>query len=443
MMAFKWSLALGLCLSTALAHAEPAIDLWQTWQLALERDPIYAAQQAGTRATQEHINQARAQLLPAIDVVAGLEHNDTRRARGLNQNSDSGHNKWQVRLSQPLLDLNALALFERSKHVAAMAVLDQEIAKNQLALRVSQQYFNVLAAQDSLSSLRAQAAAIEQQYLAAQRAFELGGATITDSYEAQSRLDLLKAQIITAQSSVETAKQQLSRIIGQPVEVLAPLNPNADLTAPEPLNSDAWTAQASVSSIELAKAGLAVQAQQSLLKAQQREHAPTIALQAQSSNQSNQGIYGPSSGPRALDSRVGIELSIPLYSGGAISSKVRENTSLLQQRHLEHENARRQAVEQTQNHFTNVSAGLMQVKALEAAERSSLASVEANQTAYEVGVRINIDVLNAQQQLYETQRALAQARYQTLMQGLQLKSVTGQLQDDDIAAVSRLLIPAP
>lgn len=436
-------MAIGLLLWTAVSQASPAIDLWQAWQLALQRDPIYAAQQASTQATQEHINQAKAQLLPSLEAVAGVVHNDSRRASGLNQNRDSNHNHWQLRLSQPLLDLNALALFERSKHLAAIALFDQELAKNELALRVSQQYFQVLAAQDSLNSLQAQAKAVEQQHLAAQRAFELGGATITDTYEAQSRLDLLKAQIITAQSLVETSKQQLSRTIGEPVQVLAPLNPNADLAAPEPLNPEAWSSQASISNLGLAKASLAVQAQQALLKAQQREHAPTVALQAQSGNQSNQGIYGPNQGPRALDSRIGIELSIPLYQGGAIQSKVRENTSLLQQRHMEHENARRQAIEQAQNHFTSMIAGLSQVKALEAAERSSLASVEANQTAYEVGVRINIDVLNAQQQLYETQRALAQARYQTLIQGLELKRVTGQLQDEDLAAVSRLLIPAP
>ena len=130
-----------------------------------------------------------------------------------------------------------------------------------------------------------------------------------------------------------------------------------------------------------------------------------------------------------------------MYKGGAISSRVRENTSLVQQRQYEYENARRQAQEAVQVHFLGVMAGLSQVAALQAAERSSAASVEANEIAYSIGVRITIDVLNAQQQLYETQRALAQARYTTLMHGLQLKHYAGQLDEQDLAAINQLLLP--
>lgn len=427
----------------SLLQASPALDLWQVWQLALQHDPIYAAQQANTQASQEQITQARAQLLPAIDAVSSIQHNDLRRASSLKNSQQNHQNQWQLRLNQPLLDLSALAQFERSRYVAAMAVFDLESAKGELALRVAQTYFNVLSAQDSLKSLQAQFQAVEQQHLAAQHAFELGGATITDSYEAQSRLDLLSAQIITAANTLQSYKDQLGRIINTKVQVLAPLNPNADLEAPVPLNLEAWSTQSSLSSFSVAKANLAVQAQQAQLKSQQREHAPTVSLQARSGSQSQQGLYGINNGPRALDSSIGLELSIPLYQGGALSSKVRENASLLQQKYMEHENARRAAIERTQLHFNGVTSGLLQVKALEAAEQSSRASVEANKTAYEVGVRINIDVLNAEQQLYETQRALAQARYTTLMHSLQLKEAAGQLQDSDIAAASRLLIPAP
>lgn len=439
----KLLVTLSLSLWAALLQASPALDLWQVWQLALQNDPIYAAQKANTQANQEQIIQARAQLLPSIDAVASLHHTDLRRASTLKNGQQNQQNQWQLRLNQPLLNLSALAQFERSRYLAAMAVFDLENAKGELALRSSTAYFEILSAQDSLKSLQAQFQAVEQQRLAAQHAFELGGATITDSYEAQSRLDLLSAQIITAQNTLQIKKDQLSRIINTPVQVLAPLNPNADLDAPTPLNPEAWSTQSSLSNFSVAKANLAVQAQQAQLKSQQREHAPTISLQARSGSQSHQGIYGTNSSPRALDSSIGLELSIPLYQGGALSSKVRENTSLLQQKYVEHENARRAAIERTQLHFNSVVSGLLQIKALEAAEQSSQASVEANKTAYEVGVRINIDVLNAQQQLYETQRALAQARYTALMHSLQLKEAAGQLQDSDMAAVSRLLIPAP
>lgn len=435
--------ALLMSLGSVVAYAFPAFDLWDVWQLALQHDPIYAAQKANTQASQEQIIQARAELLPSIDAVTSIQHNDLRRVSGLNQSSNTNPNQWQLRLSQPLLDLAAIAQFERSKYLAAIAVLDLENARNALFLRVSQAYFDVLAAQDSLISLSAQHRAIEQQLLLAQFEFELGGTTITDSYEAQSRLDLLKAQIISTENDLQTYKNSLSRIIGTPVQVLAPLNPNAQLPEPSPLDLDAWVTQSSLSNLSVAIASIAVSAQQQQLKANQQEHAPTISLQANSGSQSNYGIYGPNTSPRALNSSVGIELSIPLYQGGAISSKVRENTSLLQQKYFEQENARRAAKEQTQQYFNSVNAGIRQVQVLEAAEQSSQSSVQANQTAYEIGVRTNIDVLNAQQQLYETQRALARARYDTLLYSLRLKNAAGQLQDSDISAVSRLLIPAP
>lgn len=424
---------------TSFASAAPTLDLWQAWQFAQTSDPQYASQQAQTQASQEQIIQARAQLLPSLDASTSIQHLDTRRASQLDQNQSSHYNQWQLRLSQPLLNLSALAQYERSKYLAAGAVLEQEKAKNDLMLRLSTAYFDVLAAQDSLHSLRAEHKAVSHQLQAAQHAFELGGATITDTYEAQSRLDLVNAQLIQAQQDLEAKRHYLSRITGQPIQELAPLQPNIQLPAPEPQYQDAWVTQASQHNLDVAQSELAVQAQQYQLKASKREHSPTVSLQARSGSQSNMGVYGVNQGPRALESSVGIELSIPLYQGGAISSRVRENASLLQQSLYEQENARRTAIEATQLHFNGVNAGVLQVKALEAAERSSLQSVQANETAYEIGVRVNMDVLDAQQQLYETQRALAHARYNTLLHGLRLKNAAGQLQENDLLQLNQLL----
>lgn len=434
---------ISLSLSVAVSYATPALDLWDIWQLALQRDPIYAAQRANTQANQEKINQARAELLPRIDAVSAIRHNDVRRVSALDRSQHHNPNEWQLRLNQPLINLSAIAQFERSRYLAGIAVLDLEQARNDLFLRVSEAYFDVLTAQDSLKSLAAEQEAIEQQLRLAEYEFELGGATITDSYEAQSRLDLVINQRISTENNLQAAKNQLSRIVGQPIFVLAPLNPNAELPAPEPLQVDAWLQQAALGSITIAKTNLAIHAQEQQLQANKREHAPTLSLQAHSGSQSNQGIYGPNNGPRALNSSIGIELAIPIYQGGAIFSKVRENASLLQQANYEHENARRLTAENINTYFISVNNGIRQVNTLQSAEQTSLKAVEANELAYEIGVRTNIDVLNAQKQLYETQRALAKARYDTLLYSIRLKSTVGQLQDDDIAAISRMLIPAP
>lgn len=162
-------------------------------------------------------------------------------------------------------------------------------------------------------------------------------------------------------------------------------------------------------------------------------------MQAQTGSASDRGIYYPNGGPRSLDSTVGLRLSIPIFTGGEISSVAREQTSRLQQARYELEQAKRQAVQSTQQYFSGVTSGLSQVKALKAAEQSSQASLDANQTGYKLGVRINIDVLNAQQQLYETQRSLARARYDTLMNSLKLKASSGILNDQDIVAINQLL----
>src|SRR5690606_19283267 len=152
------------------------------------------------------------------------------------------------------------------------------------------------------------------------------------------------------------------------------------------------------------------------------QHYPTLHLQAQTGSASDNGLYSPNGGPRSLDTTVGLQLSIPIFTGGEISSVVREQSSRLQQARYQLEDARRHAVQSTQQYFSGVTSGLAQIEALQSAEKSSLASLNANRTGYEIGVRINIDVLNAQQQLYETQRSLSQARYNTLMNSLRLKA---------------------
>lgn len=438
----RFGLAL-LSLWATLSHATPAIDLLEAWQLASARDPIYAAQLANTQANQEQIIQARSYLLPYIDAVARLDQNDIRQTAGLKNAQSSSTNQWQLRLSQPLLDLSALAQLERSRYLAAISVLHSAEAKNALFLRVSQAYFDVLATQDNLRSLAAEQHAIEQQLQLTKLAFELGGATITDRYEAQSRLDLVNTKRIATENTLQIHKNQLSRLIGQAAQTLAPLNPNAELLPPEPPNITVWLSQASTNNLVVAKTALAVQAQKEHVKSMQQEHYPTLSLQARSGSQSNQNNYGPNNNRRALTSSIGLELSIPIYEGGAISSLVREAASLLQQANYEHENARQAATEATTNYFNSSLSGIQQVNALQAAERTSTAAVEANRTAYEIGARSNIDVLNAQQQLYETQRALAKARYDTLLDNIKLKSTVGPLQENDIAAISQMLIPAP
>jgi len=424
----------------SFAACVPALaqDLLATWAAALQRDPIYAAARAGRDADQEKIPQARAKLLPYITLDSAGEINDVRRTN-FQQHETRGVGLWALTLTQPIIDVGNWSRLRQSEYLADSANLALQQAYQDLILRVSQAYFDVLAAQDTLKTIQAQKRAVETQLEAAERGFELGATTVTDIHEARSRLDLLNASEIEARNALQISEDQLAKITGDRPAELVGLDPNTSLPPPTPARLDDWTLQSAQASLDVARAHLDTLIVEKQIDIAKGGHYPTLSLYAQTGSASDRGINGQRNGPRSIDSAVGLQLSIPLFSGGEISSQVREQTSRLQQARYIHESAKRQAVQSTQQYFSGVISGLSRIQALRAAEKSSLASLEANRIGYELGVRVNIDVLNAQQQLYETRRALSRARYDTLMNSLRLKAASGILSDEDIVAVNSLL----
>lgn len=431
-------LILALFAGQASAHGR---DLMEVWQLALERDPIYAASGYARAADQERVPQARARLLPYVTADAGANVDNSRRTRDLSGSRTDRRAAWSLALVQPLFDLPAWNTLQRADFEASQADIAYRIAYQDLLLRTAQAYFDVLAVQDSLRALLSEKAAIETQLKAAQQSFEFGATTITDAHEAQARLDLVLASEVSLRNELQLAEDALARVIAERPGQLAELAHDAPLPAPEPNRLDDWTSQASHAGLAVASADLQTRIAQKEIDIARGQHAPTVDFVARTGSASDYGMEGYRAGPRSLDSTVGVQLSIPIFTGGEISSQVREQTSRLQQARALLENARRETVQAAQRHFKGVVSGLSQVAALGAAERSSQAALEANRTGYEIGVRINIDVLNAEQQLYATQRALARARYDTLMNGLHLKAAAGILQEADLAAINELLTP--
>lgn len=431
---------IALALLGSPAHAQQRQDLQQVWDAALQRDPAYAAARAQRNADQEIVPQARAKLLPYISASAGGEIDNTRRLQDLSQGRTDRRALWALTLTQPIINISSWNRLEQSQLVASSADLSVQQAYQDLILRVSQAYFDVLAAQDTLRTLLAQKQAVSLQLDAAKKGFELGSKSIADTYEAQSRLDLLNASELQARNAVQVSEDQLAKIIYERPGALVGLAPTTMLPPPQPNKLDDWTIQAGQANLTVARAQLTSKIVEKQIAIAKGAHAPTLSLYAQTGSVSDRGIYGvQNNGPRSLDTTVGLQLLIPIYSGGEISSQVREQTSRLQQTRYDFEAARRQAVQSTQQYFSGVTSGLAQIQALQAAEKSSLASLNANKIGYEVGVRVNIDVLNAQQQLYETQRALFRARYDTLMNSLRLKASSGILKETDIAAINQLL----
>jgi outer membrane protein len=294
-------------------------------------------------------------------------------------------------------------------------------------------------AQDTLATARAQKVAIAEQLESAKRNFEVGTATITDTHEAQARYDLTSAQEIAADNDLSGKRQALRAVIGKEPEGLKNLRSGVQLVRPQPDDINKWVemAESASASVQIYQALYEIATRE--IEKQRAGHYPTLDLVATRgrSSATNSSTLGFGSDSNA--STIGVQLSIPIFAGGAVVSKDREAVALKDKAGADLENARRTAALNARQAYLGVTSGLAQVKAYEAALTSSQSALDSNKLGYEVGVRINIDVLNAQGQLFDTRQKLAKARLDTLAALLKLKAVAGSLGEDDVAAINALL----
>jgi outer membrane protein len=298
---------------------------------------------------------------------------------------------------------------------------------------VAQAYFDVLAAQDTLTSIQAQKTATTEQLASAKRNFEVGTQTITDTHEAQAAYDLVVAQEFAAQSDLEVKRAALQQIIGAPAGSLATLRPGVKIAQPEPAVMEPWVSSAEQQNYAVVGAQLNLEIAKREIARQRAGHLPTLDLTASKGRDSTTGVGVNKTGA------IGVTWNVPIFTGFAVTSKVRESIALEDKARNDLEATRRAVAQNARQAYLGVSSGLAQVRALEAAEISSKSALDSNKLGYQVGVRINIDVLNAQRQLYSTQRDLSRARYDTLMNGLRLKAAAGSLKEADLAPVNALL----
>ena len=440
----KRIVAVSVCVSACIAGLFPngaaAADLIEVYRDALANDAKFSAARAEFDAGREKSVQGRSGLLPQIGLAADTTWNDaeTRSATAAPLAARSyNSNGYRVQLTQPLLRWQNWVQFKQGELQSALAETRFGTARQELVLRVAEAYFEVLNAQDTLAAVGQLRTAAAEQLELAKTSFEVGTVTITDVHEAQSRFDLASAQEIAAHNQLEVARHSLAQIIGKDPEALAGLREGVHLQRPQPDRITDWVAAAETGS-------LGVQAQQLAREIAAREveraragHLPTLDLVA---------THGVSNRPQASIERseattVGLQLNLPLYAGGRVSSLSREAAALRVKADAELEDARRSAALAARESWLGLTSGMAQVKALEAARVSSASALEANKLGYEVGVRINIDVLNAQTQLADTLQRLSRARYDTLLAQLRLKAAAGTLGEDDVAAINALLAP--
>lgn len=430
---------------TAAAPAR-AQSLLQLYDAAQGYDALFQSARANAMAAQARADQARAGLLPQVGLQAGAQHNWLNNNLAGNTSSKS-YNVLNASVvgSQPLFRPANRITWDQGKRAAEAAMVQLSGTGQDLVVRLSQAYFDVLAAQDSLSVVRALKAAVAEQLEAAKRNFEVGNATVTDSREAQARFDLATAQEIAAENDLRVKRLALDQLVGLVGTRPQPLAQPIVLPKPSPDDVNTWVSWAMDQHPAVQQARMALDIARMETAKAKTGHLPTVDLQVSAGqNRYPDGNPTVSAAPttsfRSNVASVGVALNWPLFAGFAVQNRVRETLSLEDKATADLDNAQRTVAQATRAAFFGVQSGLGQVAALEAAERSSLTALEANQLGYQVGVRINIDVLNAQSQLYQTRRDLARARYDVLVGLLRLKQAAGMLVPADLLPINQMLI---
>lgn len=430
------------------ANAAQSEDLLAIYRDAAAYDAQFASARAGLEAGREALPQGRAGLLPSIAATAnnGRTELDFHRHSALPAPQDvstSYHTSgWSVSLSQPLFRWERWAGYTQAQYRVAQAEAQFGLARQDLILRVAQAYFDVLQSEDALSAAEANKKAIGEQLEEAKRSFEVGTKTVVEVHDAQARYDLASAQEIVARNDQLVRRQQLRLLTGKTYAALKNLRPAATLALPQPQDIDKWAdgAEQGYLGVAAAQAQLGISEQE--ISRQRAGHLPALDLVANRGRNSQTGAFlagsvGP--GYDTASTTVGVQLTLPLYAGGAVMSAVDQAVALKNKAQSDLDNARRSAALQARQAYLGVTAGLSQVTALEAALKSAQSALDSNKLGFEVGVRTNIDVLNAQSQFYDTRQRLVKARLDTLVAQLRLKSAAGTLAEDDLAALNALL----
>jgi outer membrane protein len=429
----------------ALSQPLAAAELLQTYREARANDPVYASARAARDAGRENLPQGLALLLPNISANAftQMNYNDINFRDDVLPASkrDGNTNGYNVSLTQPLFNWQSIMLYKEAGYKVAQAEAAFGQVAQDLIVRVAQAYFDVLASQDSLAFIQAQKIAISEQLAQAKRNFEVGTATITDTHEAQARFDLATSQEIAAQSDLEIRQRTLQQIIGKFPDRLTPLRSSTELSPPNPNAMEPWVASAEVQNFTVRVQEAALEIATREIERSRAGHYPSLNMVGNyGNNLASVATIGVTNQGTDITSRnIGLQLAIPLYAGGGTESLVRQAIANQEKARQDLENARRSAALAVRQAYLGVTNGMAQVRALQQALVSSQSALDSNKLGYEVGVRINIDVLNAQQQLFSTMRDLSRARYDTLLNGLKLKAAAGTLAEQDVEAVNRLL----
>ena len=411
-------------LLAAMSAAAQTENLLEVFELALESDPDFLAAGAEHRAAQEVVPQARAGLLPNARLTFETRWNERQRR------DDSRSDVLTLDLGHPIYRLDRQIALDQAGDTIARADTLYAAARQDLMVRVAERYFRILEARDELSFARATLEAFEQQLAQSRQRFEVGLIAITDVEEAKAGFDLSRAQLIAAENALDIAREALRETTGEYQERLAPLA-ELHLVTPEPADIDKWTEIALERNLRLLAAKDDTDIARKQIARIEAGDAPTLDAVG------SFGLRDTDSGNgENRHANVGLRLVVPLYSGGSVLSRTREQRHLHQRALDVLERERRRAQRETRDAYLGVDSGISRVNALEQAVRSSETAAEAIEAGFQVGTRTSVDVLDAQRDLFRARRDLSEARYSYILNVLRLKRAAGTLSEEDLRLVS-------
>ncbi|MDT7514758.1 TolC family outer membrane protein [Rhodoferax mekongensis] len=422
----------------AASHSS-AQSLQDLYTAARGYDASYQSAKSLYEANLAKAEQARALLLPSANFALGASRSNQEILP--NPDRSYGAQTATISASQPLYRPANKASYDQGMKSVEAAKAQLLASEQDLIVRVSQAYFDVLASTDSLTFVKAQKAAVAEQLASAKRNFEVGTSTITDTREAQARFDLVVAQELAAENDLRVKSIALNQLVGVSNASPKPLAAPIVLAPVEPADPEAWVQQSEDQHPALAQLKVALEVAKLETAKAEAGHKPTLDLTGSYSAVNNNGTSTAVADSRVNVATVGVSFNLPVFVGFATQNRIKETLALEEKARTDLEASRRTIAQAIRTAYFGLQSGQAQVKAYEAAEASSQSALDANKLGYQVGVRINIDVLNSQSQLYSTKATLAKARYDVLVGGLKLKQAAGTLKAEDLAPINSQLVP--
>jgi outer membrane protein len=434
-------LPLLLALGTGFAGVAQAQSLVELFNAAKGYDASYQSAKSQAEATLAKGEQARAGVLPTVGLGAGVNQSSQDSSLSSLNGKSYGSQSATLSASHPLYRPGNWASYEQGKKSVEIARFQLLAAEQDLIVRTSQAYFDVLAATDSLTFVRSQKAAVAEQLASAKRNFEVGTSTIVDTRDAQARYDLTVAQELAAENDLRVKSLALDQLVGKSNTAPKPLQAPVLLGDVQPADVNQWVQQSEALNPAIKQTEIALEVAKLETQKAESSQKPTLDLNGSYNVANNIGNSQTSTSYTTNVASVGLSFNLPLFSGYSIQNRIKETLALEDKARSDLDAAKRSVAQGTRTAFFGLQSGLSQVKAYEAAEASTQSALDANKLGYQVGVKINIDVLNAQSQLYSTKASLAKARYDVLVGGLKLRQATGVLKEEDLQPINAQLAP--